>query len=52
MCWVLFLENINKPSYVFVFQFTELLVRHLKEALKTGEFDNALLIVSKINIPR
>ncbi|CAC5396916.1 NCBP1 [Mytilus coruscus] len=36
---------LNAKNYNCGGEFTELLVRHLKEALKTGEFDNALLIV-------
>lgn len=36
------------PSYCseLSFQFVEMLIRNLKEALKTGEYDNAKLIVS------
>lgn len=33
----------------FWFQFVEMLVRNLKEALKTGEYDNAKLIVSVLD---
>lgn len=36
------------PSYYcsYSFQFVEMLIRNLKESLKTGEYDNAKLIVS------
>lgn len=42
------LLHIHSVSLIFVFllQFVEMLVRNLKEALKTGEYENARIMVS------